>query len=209
MTYKLKKTMGKKLLILLLFISGFAYSQTTVTLQDQCNCEVLSGTAVNAPGATTPSGADTGDIYVNTNTGVIYYWDGTSWELTSSDDQQLQNFIYNSGTNTLSLTIEDGNTVNVDLGALNDTVTTLVDNGDGTFTYTSENGTATTFDAKIASVVDNLDGTYTITDDSGTSVTIDTNNTVTTLVDNGDGSFTYTSEDGTITTFTETLSTLV
>ena len=47
--------MGKKLLLALLFISGFAYSQTTVTLQDQCNCEVLSGTAVTTPGATTPA----------------------------------------------------------------------------------------------------------------------------------------------------------
>jgi hypothetical protein len=84
-----------------------------------------------------------------------------------------------------------------------------VDNGNGTFTYTDEDGNATTFDSKIATVADNLDGTYTITDDFGTSVTIDTNNTVTTLVDNGDGSFTYTSEDGTITTFTETTSTLV
>ncbi|MEP2315682.1 hypothetical protein, partial [Eudoraea sp.] len=90
-----------------------------------------------------------------------------------------------------------------------ETLSGLVDNGNGTFTYTNEDGIATTFDAKIATVVDNLDGTYTITDDFGTSVTIDTNNVITTLVDNGDGSFTYTSEDGTITTFTETLSGLV
>ena len=65
--------MDKRLLILVFLISGFAFSQTTVTLQDQCNCEVLSGTAVTAAGGTTPTGADIGDIYVNTNTGVIYY----------------------------------------------------------------------------------------------------------------------------------------
>src|SRR5690606_12305141 len=79
----------------------------------------------------------------------------------------------------------------------------------GTFTYTDENGTATTFDSRLATVTDNTDGTFDITDDSGTMITIDTNNTVTTLVDNADGSFTYTSEDGTVTTFTETTSTLV
>ena len=115
--------MDKKILLLLFLVSGFAFSQTTVTLQDQCNCEVLSGTAVTSPGTTTPSGADTGDIYVNTNTGVIYFWDGDSWELTSSDDQQLQNFSFNSGTNILSLDIEDGNTVNVDLSSLSGTGT--------------------------------------------------------------------------------------
>ncbi|MBT8284706.1 MAG: hypothetical protein HKO75_04920, partial [Flavobacteriaceae bacterium] len=115
--------MDKKILLLLFLVSGFAFSQTTVNLQDQCNCEVLSGTAVTSPGTTTPSGADTGDIYVNTNTGVIYFWDGDSWELTSSDDQNLQNFSFNPGTNILSLDIEDGNTVTVDLSALSATGT--------------------------------------------------------------------------------------
>src|SRR5690606_16815764 len=76
----------KKIVLILAFmVSGFAWSQTTVILQDQCNCEVLHGTSVSAPGVTTPAGADTGDIYVNTSTGTIYFWDGDTWELTSSD----------------------------------------------------------------------------------------------------------------------------
>ncbi len=245
MTLRNHPILDKRILLLLFLISGFTFAQTTVTLQDQCNCEVLSGTAVNAAGGTSPSGADTGDIYVNTTTGIIYYWDGNSWELTSTDDQNLQAFTFNPATNTLSLRIENGNTVTVNLAALANTGTddqtalevpynngtsgigainvqdaidqisatastlsTLTDNGDGTFTYTNEDGVATTFDSKIATVVDNTDGSYTITDDFGTSVTIDTTDTTTTLVDNGNGSFTYTSEDGTVTTFTETLSTL-
>ncbi|UII80487.1 hypothetical protein [Flagellimonas sp. CMM7] len=77
------------IIIVFLFFTGFAFSQTTVTLQDQCNCEVLKGIAVSSPGAITPSGADTGDIYVNTTTGTIYFWDGDSWELTATDDQDL------------------------------------------------------------------------------------------------------------------------
>ncbi|WP_445195165.1 hypothetical protein [Tamlana sedimenti] len=105
-------------------------------------------------------------------------------------------------------------------------VTVLQNNGDGTFTYTSEDGTKTTFDtnneildnnngtftfvntlneqivfdAKIATIVDNGDGTYTITDDFGVSVTLGgASETVTTLNDNGDGTYTYTSEDNTQT----------
>jgi len=70
-------------------------AQTTVNLEDQCNCEVLSGTLVTAPGTSTPTGADVGDIYVNTNTGTIFFWDGDSWELTSTDSQQLQVFSFN------------------------------------------------------------------------------------------------------------------
>jgi hypothetical protein len=81
----------KNLIVILVFlISGLAMAQTTVTLEDQCNCEVLSGTLVTAPGMVNPTGADIGDIYVNTNTGTIYFWDGGSWELTSTDSQQLQ-----------------------------------------------------------------------------------------------------------------------
>lgn len=59
--------MKLRLLLLVFLVSGFAFAQTTVTLQDQCNCEVLSGTAVTIPGAISPAGADTGDIYVNTD----------------------------------------------------------------------------------------------------------------------------------------------
>ncbi|TXN36708.1 hypothetical protein FVB32_00005, partial [Flagellimonas hymeniacidonis] len=111
------------IVVTLLFFSGFVYSQTTVTLQDQCNCEVLSGTAVSSPGAVAPGGADAGDIYVNTSTGTIFFWDGDSWELTSTDDQQLTGFTFNGATNDLTLTLENGGSVNVDLSSLSDTLT--------------------------------------------------------------------------------------
>ena len=83
-----KKPVMSKIGILTIFflISGFAFSQTIVTLEDQCNCEVLSGTDITVAGSINPTGADIGDIYVNTNTGIIYFWDGDSWELTSSDN---------------------------------------------------------------------------------------------------------------------------
>ncbi|WP_422859312.1 hypothetical protein ACOKFD_18890 [Flagellimonas sp. S174] len=115
----------KKCIIFLIFVlfSVLTFSQTTVTLQDQCNCEVLKGTAVNTPGVTTPSGADAGDIYVNTTTGTIFFWDGDSWELTSDDNQQLQSFTLDGLTNELTLTLEDGGSVNVDLSSLSDTLT--------------------------------------------------------------------------------------
>ncbi|TDQ30830.1 hypothetical protein CLV82_1526 [Zeaxanthinibacter enoshimensis] len=267
--------MGKKILFLLLLISGTAFSQTTVSLQDQCNCEVLSGTAVTSPGAATPTGADVGDIYVNTDTGIIYFWDGNSWELTSSDDQQLQSFSFNPASRILSLQIENGNTVSVDLSFLNNTGTddqvasevlynntvsgllagnvqealdeinaatsnvALVDNSDGTYTFTDADGTVTVIsDTSISTLTDNGDGTYTYTDESNTVQTIDTNassnpydNTVSglfatnvqaaideinaaagtvALVDNGDGTYDFTDAAGNVTTITDTsISTLM
>lgn len=109
----------------------------------------------------------------------------------------------------------------------------LVDNGDGTFTFTDNNGVDITVDYKRATVLNNGDGTFTITDDFGTVINIDINETtttitntvsgnriatytnedavavdifetITTLTNNGGGSYSYRSEDGTVTNFTTT-----
>ncbi|EWH10262.1 collagen triple helix repeat-containing protein, partial [Cellulophaga geojensis KL-A] len=121
-----------------------------MTLEDQCNCEVLSGTDVTVAGMTSPAGADLGDVYVNTDTGVIYFWDGNSWELTSTDDQQIQDFSFDSDTNTLTLQLENGGTSSVDLTSLHivETLTTIMANTDGTFTYRDEDGVDTVIDIK-------------------------------------------------------------
>lgn len=90
------------------------------------------------------------------------------------DDTNLPRIVSGSlDSGVLTLTRDDGSEFDVDLTALLETVTTLEDFGDGTYVYTSEDGTQTKFS---------------------------TADVVTTLVDNGDGTFTYTSEDGTQTT---------
>ncbi|MCX2679831.1 hypothetical protein OOZ15_07775, partial [Galbibacter sp. EGI 63066] len=119
----------------------------------------------------------------------------------------------------------DGNTYNTfeeyleQLVAGNETVTNLVDNGDGTITYTNEDGTAQTVDIAtmveanetLTTLVDNGDGTMTYTDEEGMATVIDmasiisSNETLTTLVDNGDGTMTYTDEDGVATVITTTV----
>ena len=134
----------KKIIVVLVFlITGIAFAQTTVTLEDQCNCEVLSGVDVTTAGLTTPTGADTGDIYVNTNTGTIYFWDGDSWELTASDDQQIQNFSFDGATQGLTLTLEDGGSITVDLSSLNnagtDSQTLVTDGNPGNIEITNGN----------------------------------------------------------------------
>ncbi|WP_339657568.1 hypothetical protein, partial [uncultured Maribacter sp.] len=110
-TTTLTNTIKSLIVIIALLLSGISIAQTTVTLEDQCNCEVLQGTDVSAPGVATPAGADLGDLYVNTTTGTIYFWDGDSWELTSAtdkDNQQVLDFSYDTATRTLTLELEDG-----------------------------------------------------------------------------------------------------
>src|SRR5690606_22381076 len=78
----------------------------------------------------------------------------------------------------------------------NESVTTLVDNADGTYTYTSEDGTVTTVDVP-ASVINQFEeivngGPVTIDGDEYTTIEeyiqhlVETNESVTTLVDNAD-----------------------
>ncbi|MFD2037539.1 hypothetical protein ACFSKL_22285, partial [Belliella marina] len=142
-----------------------------------------------------------------------YYWFDERWRRlawTGSEANSNNFVIYDPTTNQFFYTNEDGDLVAIDLGDLiNETVTTLVDNGDGTYTHTSEDGTVTVVDVP-ASVVNQFEdiinsGPVTINGDTFTSIEeyieniVALNETVTTLVDNGDGTYTHTSEDGTVT----------
>ncbi|WP_010519448.1 hypothetical protein, partial [Croceivirga radicis] len=193
--YKRNYPKRKSLLPVLLFLfTGFAFAQTTVTLQDQCNCEVLSGTEVSAPGMATPAGADVGDIYVNTNTGTIYYWDGDSWELTSSDDQQLQNFTFDNNTGELSLSLENGGTATVILPV--ETITSLTNTlgaGNTIGEYTNENGDVVSILETITTIQDNGDGNITFVNEAGTSITV----AKSAITDLGNGVYQFTNGDGT------------
>ncbi|WP_276165816.1 hypothetical protein [Zobellia alginiliquefaciens] len=185
----------KKISIILVFlISGLAFAQTTVNLEDQCNCEVLSGTDVTAPGLSTPAGADIGDIYVNTDTGTIYFWDGDSWELTSSDDQQLQNFTFDGLSGELTLTLENGGTASVILPV--ETITTLTATaatGNAIGVYENENGDLVTINETITNISDAGDGNITLTNETGATVTVAKSD----ITDLGGGVYQFTNGDGT------------
>ncbi|WKX77115.1 beta strand repeat-containing protein [Zobellia laminariae] len=185
----------KRIITLLVFlISGLTFAQTTVNLEDQCNCEVLSGTDVTAPGLPTPAGADIGDIYVNTDTGTIYFWDGDSWELTSSDDQQLQNFTFDNVSGELSLTLENGGTATVILPV--ETITTLTGTaalGNAIGVYENENGDLVTINETITTISDAGDGNITLTNESGATVTVAKSD----ITDLGGGVYQFTNGDGT------------
>src|SRR5690554_4567721 len=107
----------------------------------------------------------------------------------------------------------------------------FVDNGDGTFTHTSVDGTTVTFDANTTAMIDNGDGSYTFTNANGETITVDVVGDVVTniqnqgdiyteilaviiansdtFVDNGDGTFTHTTVDGDVVTFDARTSSLI
>jgi len=105
-----------------------------------------------------------------------------------------------STTITLTHTNSDGTTQDFpfDIPAPS-TVTQIVTAGNTVATHTDGSGTDVDIIESITPLVDNGDGTYTYIDESGTAVTFDTNDTVSPLVNNGDGTATYTDEAGVAT----------
>ena len=84
---------------------------------------------------------------------------------------------------------EAGNFVDI-----NASVTSVTDQGDGTFIYINEEGIGVTFDTDeiITTLSNDGDGFYTYTSEDGTQTTFNTGGeTITVLVDNGDGTYTF------------------
>src|SRR5690554_1950649 len=156
----------------------------------------------------------------------------------------------NNGDGTYVFTNANGDTITVDV--IGDVVTNIqnqgdiyteimnligsnsdifVDNGDGTFTHTTVDGTVLTFDANTTTMVDNGDGTYVFTNANGDTITVDVIGDVVTniqnyvpthsstvlligsnsdiFVDNGDGTFTHTTVDGQTLIFDANTTTMV
>ncbi|NGX83900.1 hypothetical protein G3A46_06205, partial [Aequorivita sp. KMM 9714] len=152
----------------------------------------------------------------------IVYWDiennqfyyinqnGDTIVINISDLETLTFLQLNADGHTLEYIDEDGVTSTIDLEEVIknfETLTTIVDNGDGTFTYTDENGNTTTLDVSnletLTSLALNPDGkTLEYLDEDGILTSIDLEiiiknfETVTTLTDNGDGTYTYINEAG-------------
>src|SRR5690554_2223178 len=179
------------------------------------------------------------DSFVDNGDGTFTHTsvDGTTVTFDANTTAMIDN-----GDGTYTFTNANGDTITVDV--VGDVVTNIqnqgdiyseiinileqesdsfVDNGDGTFTHTSVDGTTVTFDANTTAMIDNGDGTYTFTNANGDTITVDVVGDVVTniqnqgdiyseiinileqesdsFVDNGDGTFTHTSVDGTTVTF--------
>lgn len=137
-----------------------------------------------------------GALVYNINERCIFNYDGNSWV----------NLCVNSGGLSLvdngdgTYTVDDGVNGPLTFDGRPETITTLLDNQDGTYSYSSEDGTITTIQSSSTTIVDNGDGTYTVNQGNGAPLTFNgAPESITTLVDNGNGSYSYTSENGTIT----------
>ncbi|MEP1400382.1 beta strand repeat-containing protein [Nonlabens ulvanivorans] len=152
---------------------------------------------------------------------------GTPVTINTNAAETLTTLVLNADDTNLDYTDEDGVTTQLDFTSLVqnlETITTLVDNTDGTFTYTNEAGTPVTIDTNAAETLTTLvlnadDTNLDYTDEDGVTTQLDFTalvqnlETITTLVDNTDGTFTYTNEAGTPVTIdtnaAETLTTFV
>ncbi|SIN65099.1 collagen-like domain-containing protein [Algoriphagus halophilus] len=146
----------------------------------------------------------------------FYFWRDGSWNrvldsdnLDNIEDQlavvdaeledirmKMQGSLVLNEDGTIGYFDENGDFIALDLEEIVQnlqTITTLTDNGNGTFTYTSEDGTAVTFNANN-DLLDNGNGTFTFTNAAGISLNFDARRTQ--IVDNGNGTFTINDDFG-------------
>jgi len=149
----------------------FTYAQTTTTLVNNNNgtftyTNELGNTSTINILTLIDTYADVAKTIVLNGT-VLELYDGASDLISSVDIVSL-----------IDISADANNLISLHGDGLyaSETVTTLVDNLDGTFTYTSEDGTEVIIDGvaeTITTFVDNLDNTFTYTSEDGTETTID------------------------------------
>src|SRR5690606_24556191 len=184
----------------------------------------------NISDTTTISNGNINSLLVfNTNTTTellpgYYYWLDNRWmRITNAEDvialdTNTKNISLEVSNNALVLTDSDGNTVSVPISEIvsQETVTTLVNNGDGTYTYTNEAGATVTIDVP-ADVINNFEEIVNNTEVLNQLVENLTNTTVGRNVSYDGDTFTYIDENGTSQTINfeelvqanETVTTLV
>lgn len=112
----------------------------------------------------------TGGMIYNTDENCIFYFNGLNW-ISMCNSSNLDEF--------------------------NETVTSLVENTDGTFTFTNEEGTETILPNNESSLVDSGNGSFTYTKTGENPIIFNgAPETTSTLVENLNGSYTYTNEEG-------------
>ncbi len=173
---------------------------------------------------------------VSNNDGTFTYTDelGNPTIIDISNLETLTYLALNADGKTIEYTDENGTVTPIDLQQIIknfETLTTLLDNNDGTFSYKNEDGDIVTFDANTTTMVNNGDGTYTFTNANGDTITVDVIGDVVTniqnqgaiyneiinlinagsdiFVDNGDGTFTHTTVSGDIVIFDANTTTMV
>ncbi|SNR76295.1 hypothetical protein SAMN04488009_3643, partial [Maribacter sedimenticola] len=103
----------------------------------------------------------------NTGSGIT---NGTL-EITDGGGTESVNLISTNADNDLAFGTDGALYLNVASVTISETITTLADNGDGSFTYTNENGAPVSFQA--STITDNGNGTSTIGLADGGTITVD------------------------------------
>jgi len=129
-----------------------------------------------------------------------YYWYAGSWKRITTTGQAnpnipANNVVWNVENESLVYLNEEGEQITIELDDIgNESITALVDNTDGTYTYTSEDNTVTTINVP-ADVIGNISNNGVIYEEILTLLS--ENVSYSTLVNNGDGTFTFVDADGT------------
>ncbi|MCG2418721.1 hypothetical protein K8089_06775, partial [Aequorivita sp. F47161] len=126
-----------------------------------------------------------------------------------SNLETLTTLALNVDGKTLEYTDEDGVLTSIDLETVIknfETLTKIIDNGDGTYNYIDEDGVTTVIDANTTRVTV-VDGVYTFTDGAGTTITTIDTNADAIAFDNSTNGFTATNVQAAIEEINTTINT--
>jgi len=123
-------------IIILTFWSLFpivSKAQTTINLDEHCDCEIIRHTSEVSAGDTSPAGINEGDMLIDPS-GDLFFWNGDSWETTGNDGDWIVNgnTMYNANSGNVGIgtsTPEHG--FHVDKGINGDYSMKIQNNGGG------------------------------------------------------------------------------
>ena len=124
----------------------------------------------------------TGALVYNTDSGCIFYFDGVKWVNLCGVSSGIQFNENGDGTFTLDI----GNGFPITFNGSSETITSIADNGDGSYTYINESGEETVISINGAANISfndlNGDGTFTLDDGTNPPITINSENETITLL---------------------------
>jgi len=119
--------------VLLSWMPNAPFAQTTINLDERCDCEITRHTSEVTAGDLSPAGETLGDMLIDPS-GDLFFWDGDSWEVTGGNDGDWTvngNNMYNANSGYVGVgTSSPQHALHV-AKSINDDYTVRIQNGGG------------------------------------------------------------------------------
>jgi len=125
----------KKLTIpILMLCSVIGWAQTTINLEERCDCEITRHTSEVNAGDSSPTGETQGDMLIDPS-GDLFFWNGDSWEVVNENAPDLSQ---NTGIGVTSIPTPVNSVYSASNATLGKGVYLITPYTTGVFTYSND-----------------------------------------------------------------------